>query len=276
MAIIPSDEKVFMVNKTTNTTFGGSKSTKAMQQWYIMQDIIDSIPAPTPETPTLQEAATAGSSITDTPVTINYLTADPFDPPAIKINAYSEAQAIVVESNQTAVQVTSAQGYGISATSGDNSAVNAYCTGSSPAVLGTSQQGAGGYFYSVFGPYALICQGEAAKPGGGSWAALSDSRVKENINPYTKGLLEILSINPVTYDYNGLGGIKKSTGYVGVIAQEIKEVLPETVSTNLVKLNEEDEDKTELLTFNSTALTYALINAVKELKAEIDLLKNNQ
>ena len=43
MAIIPSDEKVFMVDKTTNTTFSGSKSTKAMQQWYTMQDIIDSI-----------------------------------------------------------------------------------------------------------------------------------------------------------------------------------------------------------------------------------------
>ena len=43
MAIIPADEKVFMVDKTTNTRFSGSASTKAMQQWYTMQDVIDSV-----------------------------------------------------------------------------------------------------------------------------------------------------------------------------------------------------------------------------------------
>jgi len=41
MAIIPSDEKVFMVDKRTNTIYGGSAALQAMQQWYTMQDIID-------------------------------------------------------------------------------------------------------------------------------------------------------------------------------------------------------------------------------------------
>jgi hypothetical protein len=46
MAIIPADEKVFMVSKSTNTTYSGSASLKAMQEWYTMQDISDSIVAP--------------------------------------------------------------------------------------------------------------------------------------------------------------------------------------------------------------------------------------
>jgi hypothetical protein len=139
--------------------------------------------------------------------------------------------------------------------------------------VGSSSNGITAYGSSSPGYYGIITN-TAAKDGGGVWDAYSDSRVKENVNPYTKGLAEILLINPVSYDYNGLGGIKQSTGHVGVIAQEINTVLPETVGTYSAKLNEDDEENTDLLTFNGTALTYVLINAIKELKIEIDSLKN--
>ena len=43
MAIIPANEKVFMVSNNTNTTYSGSAALQAMQQWYTMQDISDSI-----------------------------------------------------------------------------------------------------------------------------------------------------------------------------------------------------------------------------------------
>ena len=43
MAIIPNNEKVFMSTSSTNTTFGGSAATKAMQQWYTMGDITESV-----------------------------------------------------------------------------------------------------------------------------------------------------------------------------------------------------------------------------------------
>ena len=43
MAIIPADEKVFMVDKRTNTTYGGSAALQAMQEWYTMQDVSDSV-----------------------------------------------------------------------------------------------------------------------------------------------------------------------------------------------------------------------------------------
>lgn len=48
MAIIPLNEKVFMVNNSTNTTYSGSAALKAMQQWYTMQDISDTIGPGTP------------------------------------------------------------------------------------------------------------------------------------------------------------------------------------------------------------------------------------
>ena len=113
----------------------------------------------------------------------------------------------------------------------------------------------------------------AAKPSTNTWTIASDQRVKENVNPYTKGLETILQINPVTYDYNGKAGFSKITGNIGVIAQDIVDVLPEGISTFKAKLNETDEEETELFNFNSHALTYVLINAIKELKAEIDELK---
>jgi hypothetical protein len=43
MAIIPNDEKVFMVSNGTNTTYSGSASLKAMQEWYTMQDVSDTV-----------------------------------------------------------------------------------------------------------------------------------------------------------------------------------------------------------------------------------------
>jgi hypothetical protein len=43
MAIIPNEEKVFMVSNGTNTTYSGSASLKAMQEWYTMQDVTDTV-----------------------------------------------------------------------------------------------------------------------------------------------------------------------------------------------------------------------------------------
>jgi len=113
----------------------------------------------------------------------------------------------------------------------------------------------------------------ATKIGGGSWGNYSDERVKKDISNYTKGLDEILSINPVTYKYNGKANIESEKQFVGIIAQEIKEVLPSTVEVTPTKLNDEDEFDTDLLTFDASELTFTLINAVKELKAEIEELK---
>lgn len=43
MAIIPADEKVFMVDKRTNTIYGGSAALQAMQEWYTMADVVETV-----------------------------------------------------------------------------------------------------------------------------------------------------------------------------------------------------------------------------------------
>jgi hypothetical protein len=40
---IPADEKVFMVSKTTNTTYSGSAALKAMNEWYTMDDVTNTV-----------------------------------------------------------------------------------------------------------------------------------------------------------------------------------------------------------------------------------------
>ena len=113
----------------------------------------------------------------------------------------------------------------------------------------------------------------AAKPTSALWTIASDERIKENIVPYSKGLQELLNINPVTYDYNGLGGFTKGKGGVGIIAQEIIDILPDSVSSIKGKLNETDEEETDILNFNGHELIYVLINAIKEQQLQIEELK---
>jgi hypothetical protein len=113
----------------------------------------------------------------------------------------------------------------------------------------------------------------AAKPSTNTWTISSDIRVKENINPYIKGLETILKINPVTYDYNGKAGFDKIKDNIGIIAQDVLDILPESISTYMVKLNDNDDEESELYNFNSHALSYILINAIKEQQSQIEELQ---
>jgi hypothetical protein len=104
---------------------------------------------------------------------------------------------------------------------------------------------------------------------------LSDLRVKRNIKSFTKvGLAEISALRPVTYSYNGLADtpddIANGTERDGLIAQEVLKVAPDLVSTIHRKLKPSDRATTALLEVNYGALSFGVINAVKELKATND------
>jgi len=43
MSIIPATDKVYMVREDVNTTYGGSEALKVLQNWYTMQDIVDTV-----------------------------------------------------------------------------------------------------------------------------------------------------------------------------------------------------------------------------------------
>ncbi len=104
--------------------------------------------------------------------------------------------------------------------------------------------------------------GTAAKPGGGSWSATSDARLKQNVMPYQDGLQQLMKINPVYYKYNQLSGYDSNKQYIGVLAQDLKPIAPYMV-------NAFNKNGTEYYSVDNSAMTYMLINSVKEQQAQI-------
>jgi hypothetical protein len=114
----------------------------------------------------------------------------------------------------------------------------------------------------------------AAKPSTNTWTIASDSRLKTVNGNYEKGLAEICQIRPVRYEYNGKGGfVADGNEQISIIAQELMCVFPECVGTFKGKLNEADTEEIDLYNYNGHAITFALINAIKQLKAELDAIK---
>tara|TARA_B100000674_G_C37567349_1_gene790157 strand:- start:26 stop:748 length:723 start_codon:yes stop_codon:yes gene_type:complete len=112
-----------------------------------------------------------------------------------------------------------------------------------------------------------------------NWSTTSDRRIKKNIVDNTTGLDIINQITVRNFEYKTEDEIKNDnpelTGVItsvtvekegqqlGVIAQEIENVLPEVVETQT----------TGIKTVNSDNLTWYLVNAVKELSAKNEALE---
>ena len=95
----------------------------------------------------------------------------------------------------------------------------------------------------------------------------SDERLKDNVQVIANALAKVLQIRGVEFDWNNLD--EPEDGYfvrkhdVGVIAQEIEKVIPEVVGTR--------EDGMKAVKYDR--IIPLLIEAIKELKAEVDALK---
>ena len=87
----------------------------------------------------------------------------------------------------------------------------------------------------------------------------SDINLKTNINTVENALDTVSQLRGVSFDWKETG---KSS--YGVIAQELEEVLPELVGTGETK------------TVNYSGIIGVLVEAIKELKAEIEDLKNSK
>jgi len=188
--------------------------------------------------------------------------------------------SFVIERNDVAKLTLDQQGYFSVCKTADNSSGNMGIGNqgfSNAKLCVTSDQDFGLYVDApTSAQFGLYLNGEAAKPGGSSWIVASDARLKTNVNKFSEGLSQILKINPVKFHYNSKSGFNTTTEHVGVIAQELKEVAPYMVGSFI-----NQADKQEYLDVNNNAMTYMLINAIKEqqaqieaLKAEIEALKN--
>jgi hypothetical protein len=114
--------------------------------------------------------------------------------------------------------------------------------------------------------------GAAYKPGGGSWSAPSDVRLKNNVRDYEKGTAELMQVRVREWEHNGKGGIQEGSKGLGIVADEIELVLPDTVHTYEGKLNPEDEGTTQIKSVNATEITWLLVKTVQEQQAKIEAL----
>jgi hypothetical protein len=121
---------------------------------------------------------------------------------------------------------------------------------------------------------ALILAGSTAqKATGTTWSNPSDQRLKDNIRDYTKGMTELMKVRVREWEYNGKGGTVEGTKGLGVVADEIMDVLPETVENYKAKLNADDEESIAIKKFDATEITWLLVKAVQEQQAMIEELK---
>jgi hypothetical protein len=135
-------------------------------------------------------------------------------------------------------------------------------------VVGSGSTGKGGSTGFINPNGGGVYQGNNSS----SWSTTSDQRLKKNIADNTVGLSAINSIRVRNFEYRVAEeitelpthcAIEKTGVQLGVIAQELQAVLPECVKT----------ESTGVLSVDTDNLTWYMINAIKELKAEFDAYK---
>jgi hypothetical protein len=96
---------------------------------------------------------------------------------------------------------------------------------------------------------------------------ISDERLKDNIVGIDGALDKVSQLNGYTFTYKADGKVS-----AGVIAQEVEKVLPEAVSEKELPLKADDGEQYKVVNYD--ALHGLMIEAIKELKAEVADLKS--
>jgi len=102
----------------------------------------------------------------------------------------------------------------------------------------------------------------------GYWS-FSDRRLKTNVKPLENNLEKVLALHPVSYQWKE--GERKGSTDIGLIAQEVEEIVPEVVREQ--ERLEGDSTKT-YKTVDYEHLVSVLIGAVKEQQEQINELKS--
>ena len=97
----------------------------------------------------------------------------------------------------------------------------------------------------------------------------SDMRLKSDIEPITDALAKVNALTGYTFTYDHAG--RKSAG---LLAQEVEQVLPSAVSNKRLPLGANNNKEYKTLQYDQTIAL--LVESVKELKSEIDILKRDK
>ena len=140
---------------------------------------------------------------------------------------------------------------------------------SNEIVLGYGSTGKGSFTGFLAGSSGVYNEGNTT-----TWSTISDERIKKNIEDNSVGLEAINQIRVRNFEYrteneivdfeNPASAVVNKEGIqLGVIAQEIEQILPDVVH----------EESTGVKTVNADNLTWYLVNAVKELSSQVESLK---
>ncbi len=101
----------------------------------------------------------------------------------------------------------------------------------------------------------------AFKPGGGSWSAPSDARLKQDIEPLSGALERMLQLKGVSFEYREPDPARRPAGrHIGFLAQQVQPLFPSWVGT----------DDQGFLTVGSQGFEALTVEALRELRAEKD------
>ena len=161
-----------------------------------------------------------------------------------------------------------------------------------------------GQFYVDRSGNMTINGAVGTKASGTAWANPSDERIKEVVGDYETGLAEIIQLQPRRYVYKGndtFGGppgtdfanpdapravpattapyedsphyqmAVDGTEVAGFVAQEVEVVMPAMVTQTTAYID--GAEVTDFRTLDTTNLTLALVNAIKELAARVEALE---
>jgi hypothetical protein len=106
-----------------------------------------------------------------------------------------------------------------------------------------------------------------------SWSSNSDERLKNIIGNIENAVDSLLTLRTVKHTWKSDESNKEC---LALIAQDVEKVFPQIVDkyTLPVKPDDTNPDETEYLGVRYTELIPVLVKAIKELKEEIDILKN--
>ena len=102
-------------------------------------------------------------------------------------------------------------------------------------------------------------------------STVSDEKLKENINTINNGLEKVKKLRGVSYKWRK--GSRKGQDDIGVVAQEVEKVIPEIVRETIPCVGDFCENTESYKAVDYEKITALLIEAVKDLSAEVDELK---
>ena len=146
--------------------------------------------------------------------------------------------------------------------------------------------GDGGTKYGVYGTatgtgtnYGVYCNGNGVYTG--TWAKLSDSRTKKNVQDYSGALARVMAVGIKRYEFDPASFPNvnmKAKSEIGVIAQDLEKIFPEIVQDIAAPASQDlsKDAAAAVVTLKGVdyiALVPILLQAIKEQQTQIDALK---